>query len=221
MNTRFASYETARVIVPGLTFALLSALYAWSFLESRLAGPWPVGAQIAAFVFAVLASGLTMYSRETPKRRRAFQTNQPSSHLQQVARGLKGAEALSDAEARQLYFHILNHYLPPLAHDKIFFFGTVYHIMVHVRRTTFWFGLLTALSLVWHLSSGGTLSEVQGLVLLCLTVWTVYALNIGSNKADRNMQESYHDQILWMENNRPAIEKLLRSRRLYQRPETT
>ena len=220
MNTRFASFEAARVLVPGTTFALLLALYAWSFLEVRLGGPWPWGPQAAAFVFAALASGLTMYAREAPKRRRAFQSNQPSSHVQQIARGLKGADALSDDEARKFYFHLLNHYMPPVAHDKIFFFGTVYHIMVHVRRTTFWFGLLTVVSILWHLTEGGVLSEISGLVLLCISVWTVYALNIGSNKADRNMQESYHDQILWMETNRPLIEKLLRTRRLYERPGT-
>jgi hypothetical protein len=204
--------------VPGFTFALLLALYAWSFLEGRLGGPWPVGVQLASFLFAILASGLTMYAREAPKRRRAFQSNQPSSHLQQIARGLKGADALSDDDAKRVYFHLLNHHMPPLAHDKIFFFGTVYHIMVHVRRTTFWFGLLTALSIIWHVSVGGDLSEIAGLVLLFVSVWIVYALNIGSNKADRNMQESYHDQILWMESNRPLIEKILRTRRLYERP---
>lgn len=220
MNTRFAAYEAARILIPGLTFALLLALYAWAFLEPYLGGPWPIGPQVASFVFAALASGLTMYARETPKRRRAFQENQPSAHLQQIARGLKGADALSDDEARRFYFHLLNHHMPPLPHDKIFFFGTVYHIMVHVRRTTFWFGILTGVSILWHLSTGGTLPEAAGLTLLCASAWTVYGLNIGSNKADRNMQESYHDQILWMESNRPLIERLLKSRHLYQKAES-
>jgi hypothetical protein len=218
MNTRFASYEAARILVPGLTFALLMALYGWAFLERRLGGPWPLGPQLAAFAFAALAAGMTMYARETPKRRKAFQENQPSAHLQQIARGLKGAEALSDDEARRVYFHLLNHHFPPLAHDKVFFFSTVYHIMVHIRRTTFWFGVISVVSLVWSLSQGGTLSETAGLVVFALSVWLVYALNIGSNKADRNVQESYHDQILWMDQNRPLIERLLRSRRLYSKP---
>lgn len=218
MNTRFATYEAARILVPGLTFALLLALYAWAYVELWLGGPWPAGVQVAAFAFAALAAGVTMYARESPKRRRAFQENQPSGYLQQMARGLKGAEALSDDEARRVYFHLLNHHFPPVAHDKIFFFSTVYHIMVHIRRITFWFGVVSFLSLAWLLSQGGTLPGASGLVVFTAAVWLVYGLNIGSNKADRNVQESYHDQIMWMDQNRPLIEKLLRSRRLYSKP---
>ncbi len=218
MNTRFATYEAARILIPGLTFALLLALYTWAYLEPLLGAPWPVGPQLAAFGFATLAAGVTMYARESPKRRRAFQENQPSGYLQQIARGLKGAEALSDDEARRVYFHLLNHHIPPVAHDKIFFFSTIYHIMVHIRRITFWFGVVSFVSLVWHVSQGGSLPTAAGLVVFTVSVWLVYALNIGSNKADRNVQESYHDQILWMDQNRVLIEKLLRSRRLYLKP---
>ncbi|OGU62474.1 MAG: hypothetical protein A3H45_11000 [Ignavibacteria bacterium RIFCSPLOWO2_02_FULL_55_14] len=215
MNTRFGTYEAFRIIVPGAYAALMLALFHWSFLERWLGSAGSPGQHVALFVFFALSAGITMYARETPKRRRAFAENQPSLHVQHLARSMKGAEPLSDDDARRLYFYLLNMHIPPFMHDKVFFFGTVYHIIVHLRRTTFWFGVVAAASLLIHLASGGVLGDVRGLVLFTVASWLVYVLNVRYNKADRNMQENYQDQILWLEMNRSLVEKLLRDRRTF------
>lgn len=206
----FGRYEACRIVIPGFYFSLL--LCAWYFafvsrfarLELSLAG-W-----LGAFAGVILVSGLSMYARETPKRRKAFTENQPSQYLAAKARTMKDLPLLDDSEARRLYFHILNNYVPPLVHEKIFFFGSVYSIMVQIRRTSFWFALLGLASVLVQLSMGVAFPEQQGLVVLTVIVWIIYLLNIRYNKADRKMQENYRDQIMWMEMNNSLIEGILR-----------
>ena len=88
-----------------------------------------------------------MYAKETAKRRRAFVENKPSAFLQDIARRYSAAQTLNEGESRQMYFYILNHYMPSAFHEKVFFFGTVYHILIQIRRTLFWFAILSIVSL--------------------------------------------------------------------------
>lgn len=217
MNSRFSAYESVRIIVPGAYAGLLLAMYYWAYLERWLGTLGSAGQEFAVFLFIAFSAGITMYARETPKRRRAFAENQPSLHLQHLARTTKGVEPLSDDDARRLYFFLLNTQVPPFMHDKVFFFGTIYHIIVHVRRTTFWFGVVVTGSLLIHVASGYPVEDGRGLILLTGAVWLVYVLNVRYNKADRNMQENYQDQILWLEMHRPLVDKLLKDRRAFQK----
>ncbi|MBI2618576.1 MAG: hypothetical protein HYW57_00670 [Ignavibacteriales bacterium] len=164
------------------------------------------------FLGVMLVSGLTMYAKETPKRRKAFLQNQPSQYLSAKSRGMKDLPLLDDHEARRLYFFILNHYVPPAFHEKIFFFGTVYHIMVQIRRTSFWFAVAGTVGIFLQTAAGRMLSEQQGAIIFTVLVWVIYVLNIRYNKADRKMQENYQDQIFWMQMNNSLIERVLKKR---------
>jgi hypothetical protein len=149
-----------------------------------------------------------MYAKETTKRRRAFIENQPSAFLQNTVRHFSATSILDETEARQLYFYILNHFIPPAFHEKVFFFGTVYHIMNQIRRTSFWFALLSILCFAFQTAFGIALVDQQELISFCLLVGLIYLLNVKYNKADRKMQENYQDQIFWLQMNREIIKNL-------------
>jgi hypothetical protein len=149
-----------------------------------------------------------MYAKETTKRRRAFVENQPSAFLQDIVRHYSATSILNEAEARQLYFYILNHFIPPAFHEKVFFFGTVYHIMNQIRRTSFWFAILSIMCLAVQIALGIALVDQQGLIFFCLLVCLTYFLNVKYNKADRKMQENYQDQIFWLQMNGEIIKDL-------------
>ena len=117
---------------------------------------------------------------------------------------------MDENEARRLYFYILNHYMPAAAHEKIFFFGTIYHIMISIRRTSFGFGVAGIVFLAIDFTMRGHFSLAS--VLPIAVVWLVYALNVRYNKADRNMQENYQDQIFWLMMNTKLLDDLIAQR---------
>jgi hypothetical protein len=207
-TSSFGLYEATRILIPGFYFASLSAMFYYSFISRYISFPIEHGYWTVLFLFLVLISGLTMYAKETTKRRRAFVENQPSAFLQDIVRRSSAANILSEAEARQLYFYILNHFIPPIFHEKVFFFGTVYHIINQIRRTSFWFAILSIICLSGQIALGIALVNQQGLVSFCLLVCLIYLLNVKYNKADRKMQENYQDQIFWLQMNGEIIKDL-------------
>lgn len=208
----FGRYELWRILAPGFYFALLLLCFFWSFLSRFVPATLSPLSLAVIFVGVMIVAGLTMYAKETPKRRRAFQENQPSQYLSAKARRMKDMPLLDEADARRLYFYILNNYIPPIFHEKIFFFGTVYSVMIQVRRTSFWFGLAALVSVFIQISLAIPFVEQQSLIVFAIAVWLIYFFNIRYNKADRKMQENYRDQIFWMEMNNPLIESILRKR---------
>jgi Flp pilus assembly protein TadB len=207
-TSSFGLYEATRILVPGFYFASLSAMFFYSFVSRSISFPLEHGYWTVLFLFLVLVSGLTMYAKETTKRRRAFVENQPSAFLQDIVRHYSATNILNEAEARQLYFYILNNFIPPPFHEKVFFFGTVYHIMNQMRRTSFWFAILSIICLAVQIALGIALVDQQGLIFFCLLVCLIYLLNVKYNKADRKMQENYQDQIFWLQMNGDIVKDL-------------
>lgn len=204
-TSSFGLYEATRILVPGFYFASLCALLFCTFVSRYIPLSSDHGYFIILFLFLIIVSGLTMYAKETTKRRRAFIENQPSAFLQDIARRHSATQMLNEAEARQLYFYILNHFIPPAFHEKVFFFGTVYHIMIQIRRTSFWFAILSLICLTLQIAAGIPLMEQQGLISFCFFICLIYLLNVKYNKADRKMQENYQDQIFWLKMNEDLI----------------
>jgi GR25 family glycosyltransferase involved in LPS biosynthesis len=126
--------------------------------------------------------------------------------LKERSKRIANTDLLDDETARKLYFYLLNHHFPASFHDKIFFFGTIYHVMVLVRRTSFWFALAGTVGVLIQLAAARPLSEQQASVVFTLAVWLIYLLNVRYNKADRKMQENYQDQIFWLEMNQDIVE---------------
>ncbi len=169
------------------------------------------------FVGVGLIAGLTLYAKEGTKRRRAFQENQPSLYLKTKARAMADVPVMEESDARQLYFFILNNHIPSVFHEKIFFFGTIYHIMIQVRRTSLWFAALATVIAGVMIAQGVTLQALSGLVVFAATTWLLYLLNVRYNKADRKMQENYRDQVCWLEMNNDLVETVIRQRTMTQR----
>lgn len=212
-NSSFGTFESVRILVPGYYFATLLLVFYWSVLSRYFSYLALDGLSLfLVFVAVGMVAGLTLYAKESTKRRKAFQENQPSFYLKSKSRAMSGLRTLEENEARQLYFYILNNHMPPLFHEKIFFFGVVYHIMIQIRRTSFWFAILAAIALAIELSTGRQLPELQSLVAFTVIVWVIYLLNVRYNKADRKMQENYQDQIYWLEMNNDLVESILRKR---------
>ncbi|MBI3003864.1 MAG: hypothetical protein HYY49_00425 [Ignavibacteriales bacterium] len=212
-TTSFGLYETFRILIPGFYFAILVLFFALSLPPEVIPASLTGGQLTILFLGLMIISGLTMYAKETTKKRKAFQENQPSAFLLNKARTFPKIQPLDDSEAQRLYFYILNNFMPAVFHEKIFFFGTVYHIMILVRRTSFWFGIVATAVLAARLSMGVNLNEQPLLVAFTFMVWAIYLLNVRYNKADRKMQENYRDQIFWLEMNNDVVEQLLRKRR--------
>ena len=212
-SSSFGSYESIRIFAPGFYFAALLMSYLWA--GSRiLFPPFELEGIPLFFIFLAVAmvSGLTLYAKESTKRRKAFLENQPSLWIKNRARAMTDLAPLEDAEARRLYFYILNNHMPSVFHEKIFFFGTIYHIMIQVRRTSFWFALLSAATFAFAISTGWSLPDLRAMTVFTIVVWLIYSVNVRYNKADRKMQENYQDQIYWLEMNSDLVESILRRR---------
>jgi hypothetical protein len=206
----FGLYELFRIVVPGfystaLTFLLYRA-YVIRYIPDALS-PWVFA---LAFVLLTVVAGLTLYAKESTKRRKAFQENQPSRYLSNKARTMHDMPLLDEENARKVYFYILNNHIPPAFYEKIFYFGTVYHIMIQLRRTSFWFAMVSAVFVAYELSRGLDVAQQQGLIVFTIGVWLMYLLNVRYNKADRKMQENYLDQIFWLEMHNDLVEDILR-----------
>ncbi len=209
-GSTFGLYESLRILIPGFYVATLFVFLYGCFLPQYgifLTEGFPL---VLFFVFLTMVSGLTMYAKEAAKRRKAFIENQPSNFLKERSKLLKNTELLDDASARRIYFYILNHHVPQSFHDKIFFFGTIYHIMVLVRRATFWFAVVSLAGILIQIASNRPLAEQAPAVVFSVTVWVIYLLNVRYNKADRKMQENYQDQIFWLEMNHELVENTIR-----------
>jgi hypothetical protein len=220
-TSSFGLYEAARILVPGFYFASLCVMFFYFFVSRYISFFFEQGYLWIVFIFLVLVSGLTMYAKETTKRRRAFLENQPSAFLQDIARRHSSAHILDEAEARQLYFYILNHFVPSTFHEKIFFFGTVYHIMIQIRRTSFGFVILSLLCLAVQIAMGIPIGDQQGLIFFCALVCLIYLLNVTYNKADRKIQENYQDQIFWLHMNEETVKDLIQKYDLSKKGQTS
>lgn len=217
-SSSFGAYEAFRIIVPGYYFATLLLCLLWAV--SGALGQYVSVDGVRLFLLFVgvgLIAGLTLYAKEGTKRRRAFQENQPSLYLKTKARAMADVPVMEESDARQLYFFILNNHIPSVFHEKIFFFGTIYHIMIQVRRTSLWFAALATVIAGVMIAEGVTLQALSGLVVFAATTWLLYLLNVRYNKADRKMQENYRDQVCWLEMNNDLVETVIRQRTMTQR----
>jgi hypothetical protein len=216
MKSEYSSltkFELTRILVPGFYFAVLVSMFIRIFISPLLVGDPTPGRVLLMFLLVTLVSGLTLYAKETPKRRRAFVENQPSAHLLQLSRSLAKVEPLTEDDARHLYFYILNNVMPGAIQEKIFLFGTIYYVMIQIRRTSFWFGIVALAGTIAFLSfQQPSAPELSAPLLFTALVWVVYGLNVRYNKADRKMQENYRDQIFWLDLHRDIVADLLKKR---------
>lgn len=204
--THFALFELMRIVIPGSYSIFLAFVLFTAFgVPLHPFDSWQFG--IPFFLLASVVAGLSYYAKGTPKKRKAFQQNQPSLYILERSRQISAARPLSEDEAKRLYFYILNQLMPPTVHEKIFFFGMVYQVMINIRRTSFWFALTGTAALILQIALTGRtdLPSVTAVAIIAL----VYVLNVRHNKADRKMQENYQDQIFWLEMHRHTVDALI------------
>lgn len=210
-SSRFATFELLRIFIPGayLIFVAFALILAFEIPFSLFASSG-IATLVYLILIGTLIAGLSFYAKETPKKRKAFQSNQPSMYILGRSREIANSKPLTEDEARRLYFFILNHHMPMTVHDKIFFFGMIYHIMINIRRTSFWFGLVGIAGLILQIARLEYMTPEA--ITTVGMIWLVYILNVRYNKADRKMQENYHDQIFWLEMNKELLDTLIMQR---------
>ena len=118
-TSRFSTFEIFRIIVPGVYFITLAMLLVITF-EIPYGLFDSSGIITVLFFTASVVAGLSFYSKETSKKRKAFLSNQPSTYILERSRRISAQRPLTADEARRLYFYILNHHMPLTIHDKIF-----------------------------------------------------------------------------------------------------
>lgn len=210
MKSNFIPCEVARILVPGFYFALVFFAYVKIFLLGHQPIVLTIGTQMVLFVACAIIAGFTMYAQETPKRRKAFQKNQPSLYLKTFSQLDPSLPALTDDDARLLYFYILNNHIPDRFHEKIFFFGTISTIIIQVRRISLWFSFFAFITFLASVASYGFFAPSVLQVFYFLLMSGIYILTVRYNKAERKIQENYHDQIFWLQMNKELVLDLLR-----------
>ncbi|MCX7983285.1 MAG: hypothetical protein N3A63_00025 [Bacteroidetes bacterium] len=209
MKSSFILNECVRVLAPGFFFSSFLFLYLKIFFIGNQPVFFSEVSQIMFFFFSLCISGVLLYILESPKRRKAFLKNQPSHYIKMLSQTSSAINPLTDEEATKLYFYILNTLIPERFHEKIIFFGSVYFVIIQLRRIALWFGAIAAFTLlIQHLFYGIYFPPVQKTLFMLLT-WWIYYLTVRYNKAERKIQEIYDDQIIWLQMNSNTISRLL------------
>ena len=173
-SSNFFLYELLRILIPG--FYCIFIIYVYDILFAIPIFPFSIPEMgFAAFFIGGIIAGLSLYALESSKKRKAFQDNQPSQYLLERSRILNISPVLSEDDARRLYYYILNHYMPFAVHDKIFFFGMVYHIMTSIRRTSFWFGILGIIGII---ICAFMQHDIFSSVIIVLLLWLIYGIQM-------------------------------------------
>ncbi len=207
-STSFGVYEGLRIIIPGYYLTLLL----WFFIQFifRMSGCiYSFDLPASVLIIAGIVSGLLLYATEGSKRRRAFRENRPSMYLLDLSRTINVQPPLEETDAQRMYFFILNSYMPSTFHQRIFFFGMVFHVLTTIRRVTLWFAVMGIGVLLIHQFAVFTLQYDLSFVFFTLILIVLYLLIIRYNKADRKMQENYQDQIHWLKMHQRLVIYLL------------
>jgi len=210
-SSSFGIYEGLRILIPGyyLTFIL------WWFFQLTLrmtADYFPVEIPFVAFVLFGLIGGILLYATEGSKKRKAFRENQPSAYLLELSRTIGVQPPLEEKDAQHLYFFILNSYVPSSFHQRIFFFGMVFHVLTTIRRITLWIGIMSLGVILLHLTAGFPPKYDPAMAYFMCLSFALYLITLWYNKADRKMQENYQDQIQWLKLNQKLVLYILQHR---------
>lgn len=207
-QTFFSKYEFIKIILPGTYFIFLMILtteifdiYFFPFSEYQFI--WPL------ILLGGTVVGLTLYSLDGSKKRRAFQLNQPSLYIQSRCKNILPNNPITEYEAEQLYFYLLNNFIPSVLHDKIFTFGMIFYVINTIRRITLWFCIGSIILIGFSFDSIFGFFSYKGFFVALL--WVVYFINSTYNKADRKMQQNYEAQIMWLQMNHSIIDTTLKT----------
>jgi hypothetical protein len=203
-SSSFGVYEGLRILIPGFYCLTLAWFYGIVVFNIDIFLPGSNASPLLILISGSVA-GLLLYATEGSKRRRAFRENQPSQHILELSRTLNVTPPIDEQEAQRLYFFILNSYMPASFHQRIFFFGMVFHILTTIRRVTLFFTLAACAALGFFAVMQQPGKITQSLIVMILSLGFIYLVNARFNKADKKMQENYQDQIQWLTMNQRLV----------------
>ena len=207
-TSSFSKFEIIKILIPGFYFIFLAILfteifnfYLFPFSEQQFILP--------LILLWGTVVGLTIYSLGGSKKRKAFQINQPSIYISNRCKKISPNSLITESEAEQVYYYILNNFVPSIMHEKIFTFGMLFYVLNSIRRITLWFAISSTLFFAFTNESIFDFFSYKGFFIALL--WTVYSLNSQFNKADEKMQDNYSAQILWMQLNSATVDAVIKS----------
>ena len=231
--SRFGTYELFRILFPGY-FALTMIILYISLFFRNLIDPI-VSQPLFAVVIALggVFLGLILYDMDLPKRKwperckSHFRKELDKKDLgkallercekctKQTCTGFR----LTKTNALQAYFVFLNTYYEPDSRERIFYFGSVYHIFSDMRATSFVTALAifvtTLFSIIYarvgesasfnllNLINRYSLHLSIGAILLCLFL----LLRRKNNKGDKYWSEILDFQLTWLQMNEPLLKQ--------------
>ena len=229
--SRFGTYELFRILFPGYFALTMVILYTSLFFRDFVD---PIVSQPSFAVVIALGGiflGLILYDVDLPKRKwpRRYKSHfrkeldkkdlgkalleRCTKCRKKTCTGFK----LSEKNAIQAYFVFLNSYYEPDCRERIFYFGSIYHIFSDMRATSFVTALavlVTTLFSIIHTCVGAgacfnvpslmnrySLHISIGAILLCLFL----LLRRKNNKGDKYWSEILDFQLTWLQMNEPLL----------------
>ncbi len=210
-SSSFGVYEGLRILLPGFYCVTLIWLYGIMTFNIDFFFSGSSASTLLILISGSIA-GLLLYATEGSKRRKAFRENQPSLHILELSRTLNVSPPIDEQEAQRLYFFILNSYMPASFHQRIFFFGMVFHILTTIRRVSLFFVIAGCVTIGTFAATQQIDRITPSLIMMILFLAFIYSINARYNKADIKMQENYRDQIQWLSMNQKLILYIIQHR---------
>jgi hypothetical protein len=210
-SSSFGVYEGLRILFPGfycITLVWLFGVAAFN-IDFFFTGS---SASLLLILISGSVAGLLLYATEGSKRRKAFRENQPSLHILELSRALNISPIIDEQEAQRLYFFILNSFMPASFHQRIFFFGMVFHVLTTIRRLSLFFVAAGCVIIGTFIATAQFYHITPTLIIMTLFLLFIYLINTRYNKADRKMQENYQDQIEWLTMNQKLVLYIIQHR---------
>lgn len=206
---RFGTYEAFRIILPGFYCIGLLCLTAYLFVPTRQFFIDFAGHQIFLFVIAAggVFLGLVLYAIDYPKKIKAYtELEKPSEYLKKRLCDKCPSPCenkMEDkGEAIDTYFYILLEMFKVNTQQRIFYIGSVYHVLADIRMLSALFSFI-----VFLVSLGGVLygnlpisDATLGLFMgASLGIFWLYLHPEFTNKEMKSKGDTYEGYIMKMQ----------------------
>ena len=202
----FGIFETFRILIPGYFAALYSGWYLTLF--------WPSAAEYLAnsklatatfFGFGLLA-GFLLYLQKMPSDPRKVKDLLPSQAILEKASKL--SHPMDFGQATNLYFYLLNNYIPDAMRERIYFYGNIYRVGQKTWLLSIVFGLLGLLTAAAKCIAGqGPPRAGPASAYFAILIGTFAVAYL---RAPSRYIEILRGQRQWLEMRRALVESLIR-----------
>jgi len=222
LPAQFASYEFLRILLPGYFAFEGVVVYLWLFLPELLGALTTNGAFFGIlFVLGGVFCGLILYAIDYPARRKIFKESRPLAQFvvdraNSCRYGCRLPKEELEKNAHVMYWFVLDTRVPPQRRQRIYYFGSIYHIYSDIRLIMFVMivGILTTLAAkspsLQSCTSLRELLSISQLPLLVTAILTCALLFLTvCNKGDLYWRDGLAGQLLWLKLHPEIVDELI------------